>query len=110
MSYKWKPSASARRAFAERMQDPQEQAAYQERKTAKEDKRRAGSSFSYASAGGNYVPTEHQYGVCWKILADGDATIVQQSAANIVMGGYSCQDKVHHDYIHIVNEYYRSHL
>jgi len=29
MAYKWKPSASQRRAFAERMKDPAEQAAYE---------------------------------------------------------------------------------
>ena len=33
--YKWKPNASQRREFAEKMQDPEEKAAYEQRKIDK---------------------------------------------------------------------------
>ena len=33
--YKWKPNASQRREFAEKMQDPKEKAAYEQRKIDK---------------------------------------------------------------------------
>lgn len=46
MSYKWRPSKSQARAFAERMKDPAEAAAYNDRKATKAAKRRAGSSFN----------------------------------------------------------------
>ena len=35
MGYKWKPNASQRREFAERMKDPEEQEAYDTRKREK---------------------------------------------------------------------------
>jgi hypothetical protein len=119
MAYKWKPSASQRRAFAEKMQDPDEQAAYQARKQNKADKLRAGSSFDYGSAGGNYVPTQAQYAFCLENMhlaqiqddkvRNGDAdpypnNIRCVDVFNQVMYGFTCQEKVHHDYIHIVNE------
>lgn len=51
MGYKWKPSASQRRAFAEKMSSPEERAGYYENKEAKAQKRRASSQFDYNSAG-----------------------------------------------------------
>ena len=109
MGYRWKPSASQRKAFAEKMQDPEEKAAYYERKEARADARRSTSQFDYCSAGGNYVPTQAQYEAAirfkWREL-----TPIQDDACNQVMYGYSCQEKVHHDYIHIVNELNRSQL
>lgn len=110
MSYKWKPSSTQKRAFAERMRDPLEKAAYIERKEAKSTKRRAGSQFDCQSAGGSYVPTKHQYETAIEILGARDISKELQSAASIVMSGWSCQDKVHHDYIHLVNEWYRSNI
>lgn len=107
MSYKWKPSASQRREFAERMQDPREQAAYEQRKKNKADKRRSGSKFDYHSAGGNYVPTREQYNFCSRnIHLFGSQE--QLNAANMVMFGYLCNDAVDHDNIHIVNEIRRA--
>jgi len=53
MSYRWKPNASQRRAFAEKMKDPEEQQAYNDRKREKrlydnwKDK--------------DFVPTKDQY-------------------------------------------------
>lgn len=103
MGYKWKPSASQRREFAEKMKDPNEQAAYYQRKVDKADKRRASSKFDYNTAGGAYVPTKDQHDFClysWPT----DTTSEQDTARNVVMSGYACKEKVHHDYIHIINE------
>ena len=103
MSYKWKPSASQRRAFAERMKDPAEQAAYEERKAEKAQKRRATSKFDYGTAGGNYVPTREQHDFCFNNIHM-FVTSEEVDAANMVMSGFVCNERVHHDYIHIVNE------
>lgn len=103
---KWRPNASQRRAFSERMKDPGEKAAYEARKEARAEKRRAGSKFDYEKAGGQYVPTEHQYERAMSFLTD-SITDEQREACNIVVSGYACQEKVHHDYIHIVNELIR---
>lgn len=103
MGYKWKPSKSQRREFAIKMQDPDEKAAYEAKKEEKAQKRRATSSFDYNKAGGNYVPTEEQFNFC---LSNMHLFITPEeiNAANWVMSGYTCNEKVHHDYIHIVNE------
>lgn len=105
--YKWKPSKAQRRAFAEKMNDPAEKAAYEARKEAKAKKRRAGSKFDYASAGGNYVPTKAQHDFCLNHY-DLFKTAEERSAASDVMYGYSTNEKVHHDQIHIVNEIIRA--
>ncbi len=103
MGYKWKPSKSQRREFAIRMQDPQEKAAYEARKEEKAQKRRAGSSFDYNKAGGFYVPTREQHDFCFDNMHLFNSP-EEIDAANFVMSGYICNEKVHHDYIHIVNE------
>ena len=109
MAYRWKPSASAKRAFAERMKDPNEAAEYEQRKADKAAKRRQGSNYDYSSAGGQYVPTLHQYDIAIQILTVGDNTTEEQiNAANMVTFGYTNNDKIHHDFIHIVNEYFRT--
>lgn len=102
MAYKWKPSKSQRKAFATKMQDPEEKKAYEDRKTAEAEKRRSGSQYNYNSAGGNYIPTREQHDFCFSY--SGELTPEQRGAFNQVMYGYNCQEKVHHDYIHIVNE------
>ncbi len=107
MAYKWRPSKAQRKAFAERMKDPAEQAAYEERKQARADKRRAGSKFSYESAGGRFVPTQYQYEHACKMLASGNLTDEEDTAARMVSSGYVCNNAVHHDFIHIVNEHAR---
>ena len=108
MSYKWKPSASAKRAFAERMKDPNEALEYEQRKADKAANRRKNSQFDYNSAGGQYVPTKNQYDVAINILMVGNnITEEQKNAANMVIFGYTNNDKIHHDFIHIINEYQR---
>ena len=102
MAYKWKPSASQRKAFAERMKDPTEQQAYDERQKEKANKRRATSSFDYESAGGRYVPTKEQHDFCFN-HSELFTTIEEQVAMNEVTSGYLFNEKVNHDYIHIVN-------
>lgn len=105
MGYKWKPSATQRKAFAEKMNnDPEYAAAYNERKEAKAEKRRAGSKFDYETAGGTYIPTKEQYEFAMNNYRLEGLTPEQHQAFNQVTYGYSCQEKIHHDYIHIVNE------
>lgn len=108
MSYKWKPSRSQRAAFAAKMQNPDEKAAYEARKQAKADKLTAGSKFDYASAGGEYVPTLHQYEQAVKFMGSSQLTPEQFDACTMVMSGYSSNERIHHDYIHIVNELIRA--
>lgn len=110
MAYKWKPSAAQRKAFADKMKDPEQQAAYHQRKHDKAEKRRAGSNFSYSSAGGNYVPTKIQYEYAMKFLGDKELSEEQGHACTMVVSGFSCNEKVHHDYIHVVNELIRSQI
>lgn len=102
-SRKWRPSASQRREFAQNMQDPQYAAAYYERKEARSTKRRANSKFDYESAGGMYIPTRVQYDFSVSHI-DMFNTPEERKAANMVLFGFNCQEKVHHDAIHIVNE------
>ena len=108
MGYKWKPSASQRKAFAIRMQNPDERAAYEARKQAKAEERRATSKFDYASAGGMYIPTQFQYEQAMKYLHTPGISHEQLDACNMVISGYACNERIHHDYIHIVNELIRA--
>jgi len=107
MNYKWKPSKAQKRAFAEKMKDPAEQAAYEDRKRLKAEHRRAGSQFDYESAGGRYTPTQAQYEFCMQNMSK-FVIGIEKDAANQVMGGHVCNQSVHHDYIHIVNEKMRN--
>ena len=107
MAYKWKPNKSQRKAFALRMQDPQEREAYEERKKEKANKRRASSKFDYNTAGGRYVPTKTQNDIAFKALGL-ELTQEEQTACDMVMSAYSLNEKTHHDFIHIVNELVRS--
>jgi len=60
MGYKWKPNASQRAAFRERMQDPEEKQAYEERKRLKN---------SYEGfKNKEFIPTLNQYNVANEML------------------------------------------
>jgi hypothetical protein len=108
MVYKWKPSKSARREFAQKMSTDVDFAnSYNQRKLEKSEKRRAQSNFDYESAGGNYVPTQFQHDFCLNNYHLFE-TPQERDAANIVMSSYSCNEKTHHDNIHVVNEKIRS--
>jgi len=107
MAYKWKPSATQRREFAQRMKDPDERATYEARKVERADKRRAGSQYDYEKAGGYFVPTKAQHDFCFQNLHL-FGTPKERDAAEIVMSAWSCAEKVHRDYLHIVNEKIRS--
>jgi len=106
MAYKWKPSKAQKQAFKERMQDEEEQKAYEERKQQKVIKRREKSIFDYGTAGGFYVPTKEQFLKCLDLLQE-ERTDKERNACNQVIFGYNCNEKVHHDNIHIVNELIR---
>jgi hypothetical protein len=85
------------------MEDPEEQSAYYKRKEEKLVKKRATSKFDYNTAGGSYVPTKEQYDFVIKNM-DLFTTSEEKEAVNMVLSGYSLNEKIHHDYIHIVNE------
>lgn len=107
MAYKWKPSKAQRKEFAIRMQNQEEKASYEERKVQKANKRKSNSKYDYQTAGGRYVPTKEQHDFCLNNMAL-FATSEEVDAANMVMSGFVCNERVHHDYIHIVNEKRRS--
>jgi hypothetical protein len=107
MAYKWKPSKTAKREFAQKMQDSDFASDYYTRKEAKAQKRRSTSNFDYEKAGGEYIPTKFQHDFCFSHMPEfTDFKVIE--AANLVMYGYTCQEKVHHDFIHIINELIRS--
>jgi hypothetical protein len=109
MSYRWKPSRSARREFAEKMNnDAQFASNYYARKEARNQKRREGSKFDYSTAGGNYVPTQIQHNQAFHFLNSKELTIEQKEACNQVIYGFTCNEKIDHDYIHVVNELIRN--
>jgi hypothetical protein len=104
--YRWKPNASQRREFAEKMKDPDEKKAYEERKYAKnhyipDDPR----SFANKS----FIPTKEQNNYVRSIY-NNDITSEQKEAYDQVIYGYGCQEKIHHDYIHIINSMRRGEL
>ena len=104
MGYKWKPSKSARREFAQKMQNDVEFANdYYARKELKAEKQRKGSKFDYNSAGGNYTPTRQQHDFCFN-HPECFETSEEINAKNIIMSGYAMNEPVYHDFIHIVNE------
>jgi len=70
-------------------------------------KRQQGSVFDYESAGGSYAPTTIQYNAAYELL-NSNPTRAEIEACNFVIAGYLDGSKVHHDYIHMVNEYIRS--
>lgn len=103
MGYRYKPSASQRKEFAERMKDPEEQKVYEDRKRAKSTYSDNPLSFKHKS----FVPTQMQNDHSWKMLSIEGLKEEQYEAARQVLSAFSCQDKVHHDYIHIVNAHQR---
>ena len=106
-AYKWKPSASQRKEFAERMKNPDEKLKYEKDKEEKANKRREKSKFDYNTAGGEYIPTKIQYDFVMK-NSNLFNTSEEKDAMNKVIYGYTTKEKVHHDNIHIVNDKIRS--
>jgi len=81
--------------------------AYNDRKTAKAEKRRSNSNFDYNTAGGWYLPTKAQHDAAMQMTRT-EVTDDQDFAARMVASGYTTGEKIHHDYIHIVNEWRRA--
>lgn len=107
MGYKWKPSKSQKRAFAQRMEnDPDYAKEYNQRKEKRAKKKRAGSKYDYETAGGEYVPTQAQHDYAM-FDRSANKTDEHSIACNMVASAYVCNEKCHHDYIHIVNELMR---
>ena len=107
MRYKWKPTKAQKREFAERMAtDTAYNEAYHQRKEQRAKTRRSTSKFDYQTAGGEYIPTESQNKAAFELL-NLNPTPEQEEACNMVLYGYSCKEKVHHDFIHLINNYMR---
>ena len=100
---KWRPSASQKREFAQNMKDLDFANDYHKRKEEKAEKRRSNSKFDYPTAGGSFIPTKIQYDFVM-VNRDLFKTIEEETAANEVQMGYINNDKINHDYIHIVND------
>ena len=108
MRYKWKPSKAQKREFAERIAtDTAYSEAYPPRKEQRAETRRSTSKFDYQTAGGEYIPTEGQNKIAFELL-NLNPTPEQKEACNMVLYSYSCKEKVHHDFIHLINEYIRN--
>lgn len=84
------------------MKNPDEKLAYEQRKQEKKNNLITKSRFDYNTAGGMFVPTRIQADFCMNTKTN--LTEEQENARNIVLAAYSCNEKVHHDYIHIINE------
>lgn len=108
---KWRPSATARRAFAENMKNEDFANDYHKRREVKAEKRRSVSKFDYTSAGGNYVPTKVQADEAFKFLTSNFSFLMmtpeEHEACNAVFSSYGLNEKCDHDSIHIVNELIR---
>ena len=108
MRKSWKPSKSQAREFAEKMtNDADFKKNYEDKKNAKETKRRATSKFDYATAGGMYVPTIAQYNKANELLANVNLIDSIATACREVVFGFTCKAKINHDNIHIINEIIR---
>jgi len=95
MGYKWRPNKSQRKAFAIKMQDPENREIY-ESKMAKE------RTYEYWKDK-NFVPTKEQHDFCLEYI-NLFVTSEEKEAVGAVMYGYSCNEKVNHSHIHIINE------
>jgi len=95
MSYRWKPNASQRREFAERMRNPEEKQAYEQKKIEK------GLYDNWKDK--DFVPTKEQNDFCLNNM-NLFTTRQEKEAVNFVIGGYSLNEKINHCYIHIINE------
>lgn len=106
MSYKWRPSASQRRAFAEKMNNDEDFASsYNERKKAKKEK--FYESIDKRGTGSAFVPTKAQHDYCI-FNRSKNTTPEHDEACNMVASKFACNEKCDHYYIHIVNELIRS--
>jgi hypothetical protein len=105
--YKWKSSKKAKKEFAQNMQDPIFANDYYKRKEMRADIRRSKSKFEYPSAGGYFVPTKSQNDFCFD-YPNSFTTVSEEEARNEILLGYSNNEKINHDYIHIVNEKIRT--
>ena len=107
MAYTWKPTKAQRREFAKKMQnDVNFRNSYYERQEKRAEKKRATSRFDYYTAGGEYIPTAEQYEAAYQLQSE-KPTKEQSDACDFVIYGYLNNKKIHHDYIHIINEYRR---
>lgn len=101
MSYKWKPNATQRRAFAEKMQDADEKAAYENKKAEKrlydnwKDK--------------DFIPTKEQNDFCFNNM-NLFVTSDEKNACNMILSAFGLNEKTNHCYIHIVNEKRRKYI
>jgi|GEM_PF-6456590 len=108
MAYRWKPNASQRRAFSEKMQDPQEKEACENRKASK----RGFENFDKE----DFVPSKDQRDYAVKNIHKFDLknqteeSKINYEAFDQVMQAYDFGHKVPHKLIHIVQTFRRDEL
>ena len=108
MGKTWRPSKTQAREFAEKMtNDAEFKKNYEDRKNAKDIKRRATSKFDYTTAGGQYVPTVAQYNKANELLTNVNLIDSIAVVCREISYGYTCRVKIDHDNIHIINEIIR---
>lgn len=100
ISSRWRPSKSQRRDFAIKMQDSEERVAYEEHRRLRNSYEGFKDKF--------FIPTKLQYNFAMNSLQTQNLTPEQEDACNQVSFGYINNEKIHHDYIHIINEMRRS--
>lgn len=101
-NYRWSPSKSQRREFAQKMQNDSDFAnAYNERKAAKKEK--FYESLESKDSGSRFVPSkaQHDYAVFDRSQ---NTTDEHDEACNMVASAFACNEKCDHRFIHIVNE------
>ena len=55
-----------------------------------------------------YVSTAFQKQIAEEMLQDSDVSLRDNGYAASVISAFNSREKVHHDAIHVVNEYYRN--
>ena len=100
--YKWKPNATQRQEFAERMKDDNERESYLERKRLKHSY----EGFKDKS----FIPTEAQYNEATRLLHSTKLNTTEENHCNMVISGYTLSEPIHHEHIHFINSSLRGEL
>ena len=108
MSYRWKPNATQRKAFAQKMLDPVEQQAYTDRKEKRDRRSREYRQLAQERHGETFIPTIRQYHFCFD-SPDLFNTAEEQEAMCEVLYGYTCKEEIAQCHLDIVNEMMYSH-
>lgn len=105
MAYKWRPSASQRRAFAEKMQNDEDfKSSYLQRKAEKREQ--FYNSLEKKNTKCFYYVTKEQYN--FAMYEASPENEEQKQACDMVVSSFAINEKCDHFFIHIVNEMRRN--